>query len=75
MNSRDTKLHRTDPASPLPGEGSVLEEVARIFDNPNEWLMQEHPLLGGRSPQDCIDADDGQAVRDLLRGIVFVGQS
>lgn len=32
-------------------------------------------MLGGRSPQQCVDAGDEQAVWDLLRNIKYIGQT
>ncbi len=44
---------RVDPARRLPGEGSLEDEANQIFADPDEWMHREHPMLGGRSPQEC----------------------
>jgi hypothetical protein len=59
----------------LPGEGSVLESAAEIFSAPEAWLNLKNPLLGGRSPEECIAAGDEQSVWDLLRSIKGLGQN
>ena len=63
---------RRDPADPLPGEGSVEDEARKIFADPDEWMRRENANLAGRSPRDCLDQGDVQAVRDLLRRIKYV---
>jgi hypothetical protein len=68
-------IQRHDPRDLLDNEGSLMDEVRDIFAEPRMWMSQEHPLLGGRSPQDCIDGGDPQLVRDLLRNIRFVAQT
>lgn len=69
------KLQRIDPAERLPGEGSLADAARQIFADPDEWMRREHPMLGGRSPQECIDAGDEQPVWDLLRNIKYIGQT
>jgi hypothetical protein len=66
---------RVDPTQLLDGEGSLAEEAKKIFADPDQWMQQRHPMLGGRSPQECIDASDEQPVRDLLRSIKYIGQT
>ena len=73
--AKAARLQRADPAERLPGEGSLADEASQIFADPDEWLRREHPMLGGRSPQECIDAGDEQAVWDLLRNIKYIGQT
>jgi hypothetical protein len=70
-----TMKPRVNPSKLLPGEHDIETEAAQIFADPDAWLSQEHPLLGGRSPRQCIAGGDEQAVRDLLRSIVHVGQT
>lgn len=55
----------------LPGEGTVAEDAARIFAQPDQWLTQAHPGLAGRSPAECLAAGDEASVRDLLRRIRY----
>jgi hypothetical protein len=69
------QVQRVDPAQRLPGETSLWDEASKVFADPDEWMRQKHPLLAGRSPQECIDANDGQAVWDLLRDIEYIGQT
>ncbi len=69
------KQRQADPLTPLPDEQSILQEAGKIFSNVPEWLTQQHPMLGGRTPEECLDAGDEQSVRDLLRSIKFVGQT
>jgi hypothetical protein len=69
------QLRRLDPTERLPGERSLADEVRKVFADPDAWLRQQHPLLGGRTPRDCIDAGDEQLVWDLLRNIKHVGQT
>ena len=69
------RLQRIDPAERLPGERSLADELGQIFADPGEWMRQQHPMLAGRSPQECIDAGDEQLVWDLLRNIKYVGQT
>ncbi len=64
-----------DPAERLPGEGSLTDEAGKIFADPDEWMHREHPMLGGRTPQECIDAGEEQSVWDLLRTIKYIGQT
>ena len=64
-----------DPTRALEGEGSADEEAAKIFVNADAWLNHPHALLGGRTPQKCIDDGDEYLVRDLLRQIRFIGHS
>ena len=63
---------RHDPADPLPDERSVGAQVEDLFSSPDEWLDSPHPSLGGRTPRDCLNADEEQPVRDLLRRIKLV---
>ena len=69
------QARRLDPKKRLPGEGSLMDEVRQIFADPSEWLDQRNPLLGGRSPRECIDAGEEQLVWDQLRSIKYVGQT
>lgn len=73
--AKAAQLQRVDPAGRLPGEGSLAEEASQIFADPDEWMHREHPMLGGRPPQECVDAGDGQQVWDLLRNIKYIGQT
>lgn len=66
---------RVDPFRRLPGEGSLADEVGQIFADPDVWMRREHPMLGGRTPQQCVDSGEEQAVWDLLRNIKYVGQT
>jgi hypothetical protein len=68
-----TVFNRRDPADRLPNEGTIAEDAAEIFEDPQTWLSTAHPSLGGKRPLDCIGAPDEQAVRDLLRTIRRVG--
>lgn len=70
-----TQLRRVDPTERLPGESSLPDEARQIFADPDQWMHREHPMLGGRSPQQCVDAGDEQAVWDLLRNIKYIGQT
>jgi uncharacterized protein (DUF2384 family) len=69
------QARRLDPTERLPGEGSLLDEARKIFADADQWMHTAHPLLGGRTPQDCIDGGDEQLVWDLLRNIKHVGQT
>jgi hypothetical protein len=71
--AKTLQLVRVDPAERLPGEGSLADEAGQIFDNPDEWMRREHPMLGARSPQQCIDDGDEQLVWGLLRNIKYIG--
>jgi uncharacterized protein (DUF2384 family) len=73
--ARANQLRRVDPAGRFPEEAGLLEEATTIFASPEEWMRDRHPMLGGRSPQECIDAGDEQMVWDLLRNIKYVGQT
>ncbi len=73
--AKAARLPRIDPTDRLPGEGSVRDEAGEIFADPGAWMNQKHPMLAGRSPQECIDGGDEQAVWDLLRTIKYVGQT
>jgi hypothetical protein len=73
--AKAAQLPRVDPAGLLPGEGSIRDEAGEIFADPGGWMYEKHPMLAGRAPQECIDAGDEQAVRDLLRTIKYVGQT
>jgi len=66
---------RRNPQERLPDEGSIEQEAAEIFEDPDRWLASEHALLGGKRPRDCIGAPDEQAVRDLLRTIRRIGMT
>ena len=70
-----TVLTSINPRAKLEGEDSPEKEAAKLFENPDEWLSHPHPLLGGRTPRDCVKQGDEYAVRNLLRQIRFVGQS
>lgn len=59
----------------LKGETSLEDETEKIFDEPFVWMAQEHPLLGGKSPNECVKDGREQAVWDLLRAIKYVGQT
>jgi hypothetical protein len=69
------QARRIDATERLPGEHSILDEAREIFADPDKWIQQEHPMLGGRSPQKCIDAGGEQLVWDLLRSIKYVDQT
>lgn len=69
------QLPRIDPAGRLPGERGLEDEASEIFADPDEWMQRKHPMLGGRSPQECVDGGDEQAVWDLLRNIKYTGQT
>lgn len=73
--AKSAQLQRIDPADRLNGEQNLADEASQIFARPDEWMHQEHPMLGGRTPQQCIDAGDEQPVWDLLRNIKYVGQT
>ena len=73
--SRTVQLQRIDPGGRLPGEGSIRDAAGEIFADPSGWMHQKHPMLAGRSPQECIDAGEEQAVWDLLRSIKYIGQT
>lgn len=75
MMASAAALQRIDPAGRLPGEGSLADEAGQVFADPDDWMRRAHPMLGGRSPQECIDAGDQQAVWDLLRNIKYIGQT
>jgi uncharacterized protein (DUF2384 family) len=75
MNVRPANLDHIAPCEFLPDERDILQDATEIFADPHAWLMQEHPMLGGRSPQQCLDAQDEQPVRDLLRRIRYIGQT
>lgn len=64
-----------NPVDRLPGEGTIEQEAAEIFEDPERWLSTEHALLGGKRPRDCIGTSDEQTVRDLLRTIRRVGMT
>jgi len=49
---------RVNPPQPLDDEGSPTEEAKKIFADPEVWMQQKHPMLGGRSPQECINNGD-----------------
>ena len=66
---------RTDPPQPLDEEESLAEEIKKVFADPDVWLQQKHPMLGGRSPQESINDGDGQLVWDLLRNIKYIGST
>lgn len=65
---------RRDPTEVLPSEKELWDEAREIFSQPDKWMTERHPMLDGRSPQDCIQAGDQQLVRDLVRNIKYVGQ-
>ena len=71
--AKTLQLVRVDPAERLPGEGSLADEAGQIFDNPDEWMRREHPMLGARSPEQCIADGDEQLIWDLLRNIKYIG--
>jgi hypothetical protein len=73
--AKAAQLRRVDPTGRFPDEASLADEVGNIFADPNEWMRQQHPLLAGRSPKECVDAGDEQAVWDLLHNIKYVGQT
>ena len=68
-------LAHQDPSRRLPGETSIQAEAGDLFENPEAWLNAANPMLGGKSPRDCIGQPDEQAVWDLLRTIRRVGQT
>jgi uncharacterized protein (DUF2384 family) len=69
------QLPRVDPATRFPSEAGLVDEASTIFADPDDWMHRQHPMLAGRSPQECVDAGDEQAVWDLLRNIKYVGQT
>lgn len=69
------RVARQGPADRLPDESSIEQGAADIFENPDPWLDAEHPMLGGKSPRDCIGTANEQTVWDLLRTIRSVGQT
>jgi len=75
MSTTIARANRADPSNPLPDERGVSEEAAETFADPTNWLNTQHPMLGGRSPSECIRDGDEQLVRDLLRRIKLVGQT
>lgn len=66
------KYIRRDPQELLPGEGSIREEAEKVFSNPILWMNRPHPMLDGRTPQQCVDEEDEQPVRDLIRRVKYV---
>lgn len=73
--ARAAQLQRVDPGARLPGEGSIRDTAGEIFADPSGWMHEKHAMLAGRSPQECIDAGDEEAVWNLLRSIKYVGQT
>lgn len=71
--AKAAQLPRVDPARRFSDEGSLADEASQIFADPDEWMHRKHPMLAGRSPQECVDAGDEQAVWDLLRSIKYIG--
>lgn len=57
----------TDSAAKLRAE--ILKELP----DGAVWLLTPHPLLGGDTPEQRIQAGDVQAVADLLRSILYIG--
>lgn len=68
-------LAHQDPSQRLPSETTIEAEAGALFESPDGWLNAPNPLLGGKSPRDCIGQPDEQAVWDLLRTIRRVGQT
>jgi hypothetical protein len=73
--SRIGSVRRADPTERLPDEQSIEDEARLMFAEPDLWMSQEHPMLGGRTPRECIADGDEQPVWDLLRSIKYVGQT
>jgi len=70
------RVERIDPTNRLDDEQERIEdEVAKHFEDPEEWMRRNHPLLGGRSPDDCVQTGDEQMVWELLRSVKYVGQT
>jgi hypothetical protein len=44
-------------------EGSIEQETADLFEDPERWSSTEHASLGSKRLRDCIGAPDEQAVR------------
>jgi hypothetical protein len=75
LMTRVMHVPRLDPAERLPAERDLIDEARQIFADADEWMNQEHPLLGGRTPRQCVAEGDEQLVWDLLRNIRYVGQT
>jgi hypothetical protein len=69
------QIRRLEPTDRLASEHDLLEEARQIFAEPRQWIRQKNPLLGGLTPQECIDAGDEQLVWDLMCNIKYVGQT
>jgi uncharacterized protein (DUF2384 family) len=69
-----TKSSRKDrpPYHLLPGEKEdIRQEAATLVAEPEKWLDNPHPLLGGQRPNDLIGTDQELHLRNLLRRIKF----
>lgn len=50
-------------------------EILRDLPNAQQWLNTPHPLLGGVTPEQKIQAGELEKVQDLLYSILYVGIS
>jgi hypothetical protein len=59
-----------NPFAILEDESSnIIEEVSKVFPDPDAWLDAPNSSLGGEKPRALINTDMEQEVRYLLRGI------
>ncbi len=48
---------------------NILDDIRKVFPDPDAWLDAPNDLLGGEKPRDLISTEREQEVRYLLRGI------
>ncbi len=53
-----------------PKKQALIDDINKLFSQPDEWTDTPHELLGGRSPADLLDSAEGRIIlRDLLEAI------
>ncbi len=58
------------PFAILEDESSnILDDVSKVFPNPETWLDSPNSSLGGEKPRNLISTEREREVRYLLRGI------
>jgi len=74
--SQSSKRRGREAADSVPsGQQALWHEAEEVFEDGVKWLNDPHPSLGGRSPRDCLEHGEEQAVRELLRRIKYAAYS
>jgi hypothetical protein len=59
---RPSKIELLDDELP-----DIVEELKKIFDDPQAWLDTPHEWFWGRKPRELIGTEDESHLRDWIR--------